>query len=453
MNRKSAGILLSIAALGLLMTVAGRPTTPSAAAGRSLRAASADPATLTAETVQARASARPGTSTLTSALPEPRIGATTAPSAPEIAAALPAIASEEDQELPPGAKVDGATLRRLHGEQPLTSGHPHVKPALEVQERNSGWLMALPSVVGTAVGLNDEGEIALVVYTKTETTDVPKVIDGLPVVTWQTGPIASRHGVAKEFARPEGKPGPSAGRPSSKPAYQTKLRPVPIGVSTSLTGSLTPGYWTAGTLGCRVKHLETGATYALSNYHVYSFDGVFTPGGVVLQPGTLDSQGSITDGSDYLGNAVAAAPITFSTSASNKVDGAIATCGDLLGVATLPDGYGVPSTTTSSAAIGAYVEKYGRTTGYTLGTISQINVIVTVQYDEGLARFVGQFSIIKRTKRSPNFSDNGDSGSLIVASGSNSPVGLLFAGSTNSTIANPINEVLGAFNVRIDDGK
>ena len=55
------------------------------------------------------------------------------------------------------------------------------------------------------------------------------------------------------------------------------------------------------------------------------------------------------------------------------------------------------------------------------------------------------------------FSAGGDSGSLIVAKGQGrnkandrKPVGLLFAGSSFATIANPIDAVLAAFGVTID---
>ncbi|MGH7457200.1 MAG: hypothetical protein ACRENG_37975, partial [bacterium] len=50
------------------------------------------------------------------------------------------------------------------------------------------------------------------------------------------------------------------------------------------------------------------------------------------------------------------------------------------------------------------------------------------------------------TKRS--FSAGGDSGSLVVDLSGN-PVGLLFAGGSNTTIANPIGAVLTEFGVTI----
>ena len=48
------------------------------------------------------------------------------------------------------------------------------------------------------------------------------------------------------------------------------------------------------------------------------------------------------------------------------------------------------------------------------------------------------------------FSDRGDSGSLIVTIDDCKPVGLLFAGNTDITIANKIDVVLDALRVQID---
>ncbi len=54
------------------------------------------------------------------------------------------------------------------------------------------------------------------------------------------------------------------------------------------------------------------------------------------------------------------------------------------------------------------------------------------------------------------FSTGGDSGSLIVSKGflaaDRRPVALLFAGSANNTIANPIDLVLDRFGVAVDGG-
>jgi PKD repeat protein len=64
------------------------------------------------------------------------------------------------------------------------------------------------------------------------------------------------------------------------------------------------------------------------------------------------------------------------------------------------------------------------------------------------ATFTGQIGISPGT-----FSAGGDSGSLIVTNNTTrSPVGLLFAGSSSRTLANPIGAVLSYFGVSIDTG-
>jgi PKD repeat protein len=91
----------------------------------------------------------------------------------------------------------------------------------------------------------------------------------------------------------------------------------------------------------------------------------------------------------------------------------------------------------------------------THGTVAEVNVFVEVCYTVILgifciesAYFNGQIGISDGT-----FSGGGDSGSLIVTdNASNSPVGLLFAGSEARTIANPIGPVLDRFGVTIDPG-
>ena len=53
---------------------------------------------------------------------------------------------------------------------------------------------------------------------------------------------------------------------------------------------------------------------------------------------------------------------------------------------------------------------------------------------------------------SPSFSAGGDSGSLIVTQSAAQPVGLLFAGSSTTTIANPIGDVTTALGVTFVGG-
>ena len=203
---------------------------------------------------------------------------------------------------------------------------------------------------------------------------------------------------------------------------------------------------TAGTIGCRVT--DGTDVYALSNNHVYANQNLASIGNAVIQPGTFDGGSSPVDD---IGTLFDFEPIIFSTSANNVTDAAIALSSTVdLGNATPSDGYGTPKSTTVEARINMKVMKYGRTTGQTKGRVSAINATVNVSYGPGkVAKFVGQIIIEPR-----NFSAGGDSGSLIVSNergaDKRKPVGLLFAGSFFFTVANPIDDVLSAFDVTID---
>jgi hypothetical protein len=145
-------------------------------------------------------------------------------------------------------------------------------------------------------------------------------------------------------------------------------------------------------------------------------------------------------------------PIVISRNANNEIDAAIAKLAvDVSNIT--PSGW-TPSSAPVAAVLSAppqAVKKHGRTTGLTRGTVTGINATVLIRYDKGSARFVKQI-VIKGLNGSA-FSAGGDSGSLIVTDDAqNAPVALLFAGSSSSTIGNPIQDVLGAFGVTIIGG-
>src|SRR5690606_36601515 len=123
---------------------------------------------------------------------------------------------------------------------------------------------------------------------------------------------------------------------------------------------------------------------------------------------------------------------------------------ELVLACTPDDGYGFPSRHPKAARIGMRVHKYGRTTGYTQGTIQFVNMNAVVADTRQLVEYYeGQITIIGDTI---NFYAGGDSESLIVTQKGNHPVGLLFAGGGNQNTASPIQIVLDRFNVAIDDG-
>ena len=109
------------------------------------------------------------------------------------------------------------------------------------------------------------------------------------------------------------------------------------------------------------------------------------------------------------------------------------------------EGVGIPSSNIATASVGMNVQKSGRTTGHTTGNIGSINTSVSVQYQPtcGSGRKIN-FSYTNQVLiNSSTFSAGGDSGSLILTTGAcPRPVALLFAGSSSTTIGNPIGEVI-----------
>lgn len=100
----------------------------------------------------------------------------------------------------------------------------------------------------------------------------------------------------------------------------------------------------------------------------------------------------------------------------------------------LPTGVGEPT-------LGLPLQKVGRTTGYTQGSVQQINVTVNVDYQGKMARFTDQ--IIAGQMSSP-----GDSGSAILDM-ERRAVGLLFAGSEQVTLFTPLQRVLDRFGLTL----
>ena len=215
-----------------------------------------------------------------------------------------------------------------------------------------------------------------------------------------------------------------------------RVRNQHFGVSGGNVLDASKSFCCSGTLGALVK---IGSTqYVLSNNHVLGRSGAASVGDDISQPGLIDNGCRIAT---VVADFTAAAPL-----GSSNVDAAIAQLrpGTMDSSGFIED-IGVPSSTIVNPSVGLAVAKSGRTTGFTTGTISSINTSVSIQYQQGCnqgkkftASYTNQIVI-----NSSTFSAGGDSGSLIVTNnGTHNPVGLLFAGSSTTTIAHPIGEVL-----------
>jgi hypothetical protein len=271
---------------------------------------------------------------------------------------------------------------------------------------------------------------------------VPKTIDGVPVDVVEVG-------LLRAFQ-----------------ARTDRWRPAPGGVSL--------GHYkiTAGTFGGVVRDRNTGDRLILSNNHVLANSNNAQAGDPILQPGPADGGQMRTDtiaslerfipivfdtappacgvatGAADLANAIARAlgsthrleAVQADPTATNLVDAAVARPADdgdildeILEIGE-PDG-------TIPAMLGMPVRKSGRTTGFTTGAIIVLDATVTISYGLGQsARFEDQIV-------TGAMSQGGDSGSLLVYGDYQEAVGLLFAGSEQTTIHNPIQTVLDALEV------
>jgi hypothetical protein len=229
------------------------------------------------------------------------------------------------------------------------------------------------------------------------------------------------------------------------------LQATPIKLGTSggnrsdTTTSAGKLFCCSGTLGSLVS--RSGNFYILSDNHVLDKSDQGAIGDAISQPGLVDTECG-QNPSTIVANMSQAAPLKTSNVdaamaqiAANQVD----TTGTILDLA----GTGQPappSSTIATPTIGQPVAKSGEATGLTCASITAINAVVRVTYStscQGGSSFDVTFDN-QVAMGDGTFSNNGDSGSLIVTSDTARPVALLYAGSSTTTIANPIQDVLSA---------
>jgi hypothetical protein len=333
-----------------------------------------------------------------------------------------------------------------------------IAQARQIKETYTTDLLQKQNVVGVGLGYKISkgertGELSLIISVARKvpiaalaTEDlVPKALDGIKTDVVETGIFHALPQRAQDLSP------------------RDRWRPVmPPGVSI--------GHYkiTAGTFGCLVRRGEE--IFILSNNHVLANANNCREWDPILQPGPADggtsddrvarlaryvpiefesepSECNVADRAADLLSSVAGAmgsrhqlQAVKKSPAVNQVDAALAkplspntVTNEILSI-------GVP-TGAGTASLGTEVQKSGRTTGYTQGTITQIDATVRIDYYGPKAIFTGQFV-------ASAMSQGGDSGSAIVDM-ERSVVGLLFAGSAAATILNPIDEVLSALEVEL----
>lgn len=204
----------------------------------------------------------------------------------------------------------------------------------------------------------------------------------------------------------------------------------------------------SGTLGALVTKNNTN--YILSNNHVLARSGTGQAGEDISQPGAIDV-GCNLNNTRIVADLSEAPPL----GGASNVDAAIAAIrGNEMDLNGNIVDLGQPSQNTTAPAVGMAVVKSGRTTGCTSASIQSINTSVSVQYQAGCGK--GKKFTVSYTNQivigSSSFSAGGDSGSAILASASARPVGLLYAGSSTTTIANRANDVTAALGVSFVGG-
>jgi hypothetical protein len=327
----------------------------------------------------------------------------------------------------------------------LDAAHPQVRAIAEVQRQVTENWMRQPEVLGTSVAVDDSGATGLAVYVDRDSPkaveivrSLPKEVQGIGVQVRLTDKFrVMRRRRRRRRAVPVG---------ARHRAFQ--VPPIQLGTSGGWGKDTTGRVCCGATLGALVQ--IGGQQYILSNWHVFEDDfvlgtnnAVATTGDAIIQPGLIDvncEEGAARN---------VATLEKRNSLPNNNVDCAIARVipgmvradGAILEIGTI-------SSQTAPAFIGQAVKKSGRTTGVTHSVVVGLNATIRVDYDnECNGRFAftkvftGQVMV-----RSPGgaFLGDGDSGSLLVEDVPTNPraVGLLYAGTSTDSVANPINDVL-----------
>jgi len=231
-----------------------------------------------------------------------------------------------------------------------------------------------------------------------------------------------------------------------------------------------------GTLGALLQN-SSGTQFLLSCNHVFARSDQASTGEAIIQPGLIENNCTQGAGTTPVGVLTAWPALS---SKSTNVDAAVAavnsgavsptgailelglpgaggvlaaappgiSCTNVSPDASCTPGKGETVTTVSPAMT---VAKSGRTTGLTCAKITAISATVEVSYFRDCAEteaymtktYTNQLEI-----EANQFSDAGDSGSLVVDASNAEPVGLFFAGGVDPAtgmsegVANPVSEVL-----------
>lgn len=304
---------------------------------------------------------------------------------------------------------------------------------LDTKNHYEEYLHTLDNVCGSGIGEKwvngvPTGEPAILVFVQKKNRSefakfsvgaVPPDIDGLPTDVIEVGNIVPQLG------------------------FRSKIRPLQPGFSCG------HGDTTAGTIG-GFFYDRDGDPVILSNNHVLAEENKARIGDVIYQPGPADSRNT-----NFIGWDQKAAKLNYFATLKNFVainngksnfqDSAIAKIHPKF----IEDGMIDPTYPTvnrplsgfADAVINSSVQKCGRTTGYTTGKVLGKHANFTIQYGVGSIKFDNCIVL-------SSMSQGGDSGSIIADMNMNA-VGLLFAGSSKVTLANPIMPIVDHYGLKL----
>jgi hypothetical protein len=377
--------------------------------------------------------------------------------------------------------------------------HPDFRDLVSAQTEHEQRLLALPNVVGVGLGSKytqgtDTGTKCLSVLVDMKLDQdllsrderIPATVGKIPTDVYEVGVLQAGAGPAlaptlgTEWLETTGREREPSGlqtimdelSPTQREqlaatawasrthAGLTGLAPRPVSAARMrpAIGGASIGHYlgTAGTLGicCYDAAFQAGGLqrfYLLSNNHVLANCNDAAIGDPILQPAPADGGQA---NSDTIGRLARFVPIRFTPDTAafstdgaripvNFVDAAIAE-GRFDQLDRRIHWIGDVRADNPMVEVGSVVQKCGRASHYTTGTIAAVNATVHVNYPNGrMARFAKQIIC-------HGLSSGGDSGA-IVTDLTQRAVGLLFATSQMVSVLNPMPLVEQLLGVRITE--
>jgi hypothetical protein len=274
----------------------------------------------------------------------------------------------------------------------------------------------------------------------------------------------------------------TAGVASNPSAHQSQMAtPVLLGTS----GGNNDDYDThgnqivdccGGTLGSLIQDTNNHQ-YLLSNNHILARSDQASVGDAIIQPGLIDNNCTPNGegpGTSLVGSLTGWLPLSSSVTNADAAiaqvnSGAVSTTGSILELGTrqadgtlsaAPPGVSSTGGKGEIATLNQTVAKSGRTTGLTCASVSALAVDVNVDYYLDCAEtkpYLTKSYTNQLAVSGNQFSDAGDSGSLVVDAADAEPVGLFFAGGIDASgvsqgVASPAPDVLNELSAQLGGG-